>query len=260
MQYQDYTIYHQLNDKSLYIKVINNMMLTIYETNLIKNQFKYKLEIVNNIFDNCLKNKNITLKFMVLSNQLQIIVLYKTKIIDFEFEISLDEIELKNVQSLDLNKKVFELEQKIKIFEELTPIVFNYNNFNDQHNAQGIRMRPSISFYDKAQLICNHTIMTRIRGYINKPENKINKEDKERYDRISNYINPGDNIISQYNGHQVIIPPGKILKVWDDNNIAPKIYTCGIHNPHLGVMFWCGSEEYKDDVSNDFKLQDCIGL
>jgi hypothetical protein len=50
MQYLDYTIYHQLNDKTLYIKVINNMMLTIYETNLIKNQFKYKLEIVNNIF------------------------------------------------------------------------------------------------------------------------------------------------------------------------------------------------------------------
>jgi hypothetical protein len=260
MQYQDYTIYHQLNDKSLYIKVINNMMLTIYETNLIKNQFKYKLEIVNNIFDNCLKNKNITLKFMVLSNQLQIIVLYKTKIIDFEFEISLDEIELMNVQSLDLNKKVFELEQKIKMFEELTPIVFNYNHFNDQHNAQSIRMRPSISFYDKAMLICNQTILTRISGYINKPENKINKEDKERYDRILNYIKLGDNMISQYSHHQVIIPFGKILKVWNDNNIAPKIYTCGIHTPHLGVMFWCGSEEYKDDILDNFKLQDCIGL
>ena len=260
MQYQDYTIYHQLNDKTLYIKVINNMMLTIYETNLIKNQFKYKLEIVNNIFDNCLKNKNITLKFMVLSNQLQIIVLYKTDIIDFEFEISLDEIELMNVQSLDLNKKVFELEQKIKIYEELTPIVFNYNMFNDQTNAQSIRMRPSISFYDKAQLICNQTIVTRITQYINKPENKINKEDKERYYRISNYIKPSDTMISQYSFHQVIIPPGKILKVWDDNNIAPKIYTCGIHNPHLGVMFWCGSEEYKNDILDDFKLTDCIGL
>jgi hypothetical protein len=236
------------------------MMLTIYETNLIKNQFKYKLEIVNNIFDNCLKNKNITLKFIVLSNQLQIIVLYKTKIIDFEFEISLDEIELKNVQSLDLNKKVFELEQKIKIFEELTPIVFNYNHFNCQYNAQSIRMRPSISFYDKTQLICTQTIVTRISNYINKPENKINKEDKERYDRILTYIKLGDNMISQYHNHQVIIPPGKILKVWDDNNIAPKIYTCGIHNPHLGVMFWCGSEEYKDDILDDFKLQDCIGL
>lgn len=67
-------------------------------------------------------------------------------------------------------------------------------------------------------------------------------------------------MISQYSHHQVIIPPGKILKVWEDNNIAPKIYTCGIHNPHLGVMFWCGSEEYKDDILDDFKLQDCIGL
>jgi len=231
------------------------MMLTIYETNLIKNQFKYKLEIVNNIFDNCLKNKNITLKFMVLSKQLQIIVLYKTKIIDFEFEISLDEIELKNIQSLDLNKKVFELEQKIKIYEELTPIVFNYSR-----NAQGIPDRPSISFYNKAQLICTQTIATKISGYINKPENKINKEDKERYNKILNYINTGDTMISQYHHHQVIIPPGKILKVWDDNNIAPKIYTCGIHTPLLGVMFWCGSEEYKDDISDDFKLQDCIGL
>ena len=259
MQYQDYTIYHQLNDKTLYIKVINNMMLTIYETNLIKNQFKYKLEIVNNIFDNCLKNKKITLKFMVLSNQLQIIVLYKTDIIDFEFEISLDEIELKNVQSLDLNKKVFELKQKIKIYEELTPIVFNYA-FNDQPTQQSVAMRPSISFYDKAQLICTQTIATRITQYLAKPENKINKEDTERYDRISNYIKIADTMISQYHNHQVIIPPGKILKVWDDNNIAPKIYTCGIHNPHLGVMFWCGSEEYKDDILDDFKLQDCIGL
>ena len=260
MQYQDYTIYHQLNDKTLYIKVINNMMLTIYETNLIKNQFKYKLEIVNNIFDNCLKNKNITLKFMVLSNQLQIIVLYKTDIIDFEFEISLDEIELKNVQSLDLNKKVFELEQKIKLYEELTPIVFNYLHFDSQHNSQSIPMRASISFYDKAQLICTQTIATRITQYLAKPENKINKENKKRYDRISNNIRIADYMISQYHNHQVIIPPGKILKVWDDNNIAPKIYTCGIHNPHLGVMFWCGSEEYKDDILDDFKLQDCIGL
>lgn len=259
MQYQDYTIYHQLNDKTLYIKVINNMMLTIYETNLIKNQFKYKLEIVNNIFDNCLKNKNITLKFMVLSNQLQIIVNYKTDIIDFEFEISLDEIELKNVQSLDLNKKVFELEQKIKIYKELTPIVFNYA-FNDQRTLQSIPMRPSISFYDKAMLICTQTIANRIRQYLDKPENKINKENKKRYDRISHNINVGDNMISQYHSHQVIIPPGKILKVWDDNNIAPKIYTCGIHTPHLGVMFWCGVDEYKDDIHDDFKLADCIGL
>jgi hypothetical protein len=102
--------------------------------------------------------------------------------------------------------------------------------------------------------------MARISGYINKPENKINKEDKERYDRILTYIIDGDRMISQYSGHQVIIPPGKILKVWNDNNLAPKIYTCGIHNPHWGVMFWCGSEEYKDDIPDDFKLQDCIGL
>jgi hypothetical protein len=165
-----------------------------------------------------------------------------------------------NVQSLDLNKKVFELEQKIKIYEELTPIVFNYNLFNCQRNQQNIPMRPSISFYDKAILICNQNIATRISGYINKPENKINKENKERYNRISNNIKVADSMITQYHNHQVIIPPGKILKVWDDNNIAPKIYTCGIHNPHLGVLFWCGVKEYKDDISDNFKLQDCIGL
>jgi len=88
----------------------------------------------------------------------------------------------------------------------------------------------------------------------------MNKEDKERYDRISNYIKPGDTMISQYSGHQVIIPPGKILKVWDDNNLAPKIYNCGIHNPFFGVLFWCGVKEYKDDISDNFKLKDCIGL
>jgi hemerythrin-like domain-containing protein len=81
-------------------------------------------------------------------------------------------------------------------------------------------------------LICNQNILTRITQYINKPENKINKEDKERYDRISNYIKLGDNMISQYHNNQVIIPSGKILKVWNDDNLAPKIYTCGIHTPH----------------------------
>ena len=35
MQYQDYTIYNQLNDKTLYIKVINNLnnIINIAKTN-----------------------------------------------------------------------------------------------------------------------------------------------------------------------------------------------------------------------------------
>ena len=94
MQYQNYTISYQLNGegKTLFIKVINSIMFQSYETTIIKNNFKYKLEIVKNILDNCLTNKDINLKFNVFSKQLQIICLYKTEIFDFEFEIGLDEV------------------------------------------------------------------------------------------------------------------------------------------------------------------------
>jgi hypothetical protein len=122
MQYQNYTITYQLNGegKTLFIKVINSIMFQSYETTIIKNNFKYKLEIVKNILDNCLTNKDINLKFNVFSKQLQIICLYKTEIFDFEFEIGLDEVEIKNVESLDMNKRIYELENKIKIYEEYT--------------------------------------------------------------------------------------------------------------------------------------------
>jgi len=122
MQYQNYTISYQLNGegKTLFIKVINSIMFQSYETTIIKNNFKYKLEIVKNILDNCLTNKDINLKFNVFSKQLQIICLYKTEIFDFEFEIGLDEVEIKNVESFDLNKRIYELENKIKIYEEHT--------------------------------------------------------------------------------------------------------------------------------------------
>jgi hypothetical protein len=48
MQYQDYTIFNQLHveRQTLFVKVINNVMLTVYEATLMKNNCKYKLETI----------------------------------------------------------------------------------------------------------------------------------------------------------------------------------------------------------------------
>ena len=257
MQYQDYTIFNQaqVEGKTLFVKVINNIMLTVYETTLMRNNFKYDLDMVKNILDNCLTNKDINLKFNVLSKQLQIICLYKTEIFEFKFEIGLDEVELKNVQSLDLNKKIYELENKIKIYEEQTPIVFQL-----MVNPTKLALS-TCSFYNKAQLICRTTSFHQISTFINKPENNLVAKIKQRYDRIKTYMTKADSFMDGYNNQQIIIPPGKILKVWNNDNLKPKIYTYGIHNIiPLGEMFWLGSEEYKDDIPNDLMLLNMTGL
>ena len=264
MQYQNYTISYQLNGegKTLFIKVINSIMFQSYETTIIKNNFKYKLEIVKNILDNCLTNKDINLKFNVFSKQLQIICLYKTEIFDFEFEIGLDEVEIKNVESLDLNKRIYELENKIKIYEEQTPIVFQ-RTISETLLAQhvGNRNSDAYSFYNKAQLICRTKSSTKIKAFIDKPENNLVAKIKQRYDRIKTYMIYADDFINVYNQQQIIIPPGKILKVWNNDNLKPTIYTHGIYNGiPLGEIFWLGSCEYKDDISDDFRLLDMTGL
>ena len=260
MQYQGYTIFNQaqVEGKTLFVKVINNVMLTVYETTLMRNNFKYDLDMVKNILDNSLTNKDINLKFNVLSKQLQIICLYKTEIFEFKFEIGLDEVELKNVQSLDLNKKIYELENKIKIYEEQTPIVFQRTiNPTILNNMVAL----TCSFYNKAQLICRTTSFNQISTFINKPENNLVAKIKQRYDRIKTYMIYADSFMDGCNNQQIIIPPGKILKVWNNDNLKPKIYTYGIHNGiPLGEMVWLGSEEYKDDIPNDLMLLNMTGL
>ena len=266
MQYQGYTIFNQLHEgRTLFVKVINNIMLTVYETTLMRNNFKYDLDMVKNILDNSLTNKDINLKFNVLSKQLQIICLYKTEIFEFKFEIGLDEVELKNVQSLDLNKKIYELENKIKIYEEQTPIVFQrvidtriLDSDNDGTNRYNGHY--AYSFYNKAQLICRSSSSTRIKAFLDKPENNLVAKIKQRYDRIKTYMINADSFMDRYHCQQIIIPPGKILKVWNNDNLKPKIYTYGIYTVPLGEMFWLGSEEYKDDIPDDFKLLDMTGL
>ena len=264
MQYQGYTIFNQaqVEGKTLFVKVINNIMLTVYETTLMRNNFKYDLDMVKNILDNSLTNKDINLKFNVLSKQLQIICLYKTEIFEFKFEIGLDEVELKNVQSLDLNKKIYELENKIKIYEEQTPIVFQRTITQTVLNQMtDNRFGDSYSFYNKVQLICRSTSFNIISTFINKPENNLVAKIKQRYDIIKTYMIHAESFMNGYNGQQIIIPLGKILKVWNNDNLKPKIYTYGIYNGvQLGEMFWLGSEEYKDDIPDDFKLLDMTGL
>ena len=265
MQYQDYTIFNQLHveGKTLFVKVINNVMLTVYEATLMKNNCKYKLETIKNILDNCLINKEINIKINVFSKQLQIICLYKTEIIDLEFEFGLDEVEIKNIQSLDLNRQISDLRSQIKIYEEQTPIVFNCNNTNAILNASSMAgyTPVSYSFYNKAMLICNGKHIPRITAFIDKPENNLIAKTTERYNKIRTCMRSSEHFFTIYHGQQIIIPPRKILKVWQYDNLKPIIYTCGIHeNINLGVLFWCGIEEQKNDVSNEFKLHELTGF
>ena len=271
MQYQDYTIFNQLHveGKTLFVKVINNVMLTVYEATLMKNNCKYKLETIKNILDNCLINKEINIKLNVLSKQLQIICLYKTEIIDFEFEFGLDEVEIKNIQSLDLNRQISDLRSQIKIYEEQTPIVFSVTNTSqwlDWHvpdaDTKSSGCPTSYSFYNKAMLICNGVHISRIIAFIDKPENNLIAKTTERYKKIRTYMRSSASFFNRYNGvQQIIIPPRKILKVWQYDNLKPIIYTCGIHiNINLGVLFWCGIEEWKNDVPDEFKLHELSGF
>lgn len=265
MQYQDYTIFNQLHveGKTLFVKVINNVMLTVYEATLMKNNCKYKLETIKNILDNCLINKEINIKINVFSKQLQIICLYKTEIIDLEFEFGLDEVEIKNIQSLDLNRQISDLRSQIKIYEEQTPIVFSCNNTNAILNDSSMAGHTpvSYSFYNKAMLICNGPHILRITGFIDKPENNLIAKTTERYNKIRTYMRSSASFFTRYHAQQIIIPPRKILKVWQYDNLKPKIYTCGIHEGiNLGVLFWCGIEEKKDEVPDEFKLHELSGF
>lgn len=267
MQYQDYTIFNQLHveGKTLFVKVINNVMLTVYETTLMKNNCKYKLETIKNILDNCLINKEINIKINVFSKQLQIICLYKTEIIDLEFEFGLDEVEIKNIQSLDLNRQISDLRSQIKIYEEQTPIVFRCNNTNAVLTSSSTpscqNCEHSYSFYNKAMLICNGQHISRITAFIDKPENNLIAKTTERYNKIRTCMRSSASFFNRYHGQQIIIPPRKILKVWQYDNLKPTIYTCGIHEGiNLGVLIWCGIEEQKNDVPNEFKLHELTGF
>ena len=41
---------------------------------------------------------------------------------------------------------------------------------------------------------------------------------------------------TRYSGQQIIIPPRKILKVWQYDNLKPIIYTCGIHENIKNIL------------------------
>ena len=269
MQYQDYTIFNQLHveRQTLFVKVINNVMLTVYEATLMKNNCKYKLETIKNILDNCLINNEINIKINVFSKQLQIICLYKTDIIDLEFEFGLDEVEIKNIHSLDLNRQISDLRSQIKIYEEQTPIVFCCNNTNEWLNTHSANCHvngkcpTTYSFYNKAMLICNGTQIPRITAFINKPENNLIAKTTERYNKIRAYMRSSASFFTRYSKQQIIISPRKILKVWQYDNLKPIIYTQGIHeNINLGVLFWCGIEEWKNDVPDEYKAHEGTGF
>lgn len=277
MQYNDYTINYQLNDNTFYIKVINNIMLTIYETTIDSDNFKYKLSQIKNIFDNYLKTKDIILNFIVSYNKLTINTIYKTEFMDIDFDIILNQVEVSNVSTLDLNRKVFELEKeleniklkipllenKLQYYEDMTPIIFT-NNKQSCVQPSDIYY-PDVTFYQESHIrVFTQELHTKITTFCNESKSKnISESNKEKYKRIqeislARYISSDMLFASTpMNYYNIIVPPKKIVKVWLNNNNPPTILSEGVHKySGIGQVFliWLGSIKYKDDIPDNFEL------
>lgn len=279
MQYNNYTINYQLNDNTFYIKVINNIMLTVYETTIDSDNFKYKLSQIKNIFDNCLKTKDIILNFIVSYNKLTINTIYKTEFMDIDFDIILNQVEVSNVSTLDLNRKVFELEKeleniklkipilenKLQYYEDMTPIIFTHNKKYDPQNTNGNPVYyPDVTFYQESHIrVLLDSLHPKITAFCNESQSKnISESNKEKYRRIrdslATYINndmlSSKSVMDNYN---IIVPPKKIVKVWTNNNDPPTILSEGVHHyvrlPQIHLI-WLGSIKYKDDIPDNFEL------
>ena len=281
MQYNDYTINYQLNDNTFYIKVINNIMLTVYETTIDSDNFKYKLSQLKNIFDNCLKTKDIILNFIVSYNKLTINTIYKTEFMDIDFDIILNQVEVSNVSTLDLNRKVFELEKelenvklkipllenKLQYYEDMTPIIFTHNKQNNVHHSNTLVYYSDVTFYQESHIrVFTQELHTKITTFCNESKSKnISESNKEKYKRIqdslayhiSSDMLLDDNTRTHYN---IIVPPKKIVKVWMNDNNPPTILSEGVHKytkfGHVVKvhLIWLGSIKYKDDIPDNFEL------
>jgi hypothetical protein len=281
MQYNDYTINYQLNDNTFYIKVINNIMLTVYETTIDSDNFKYKLSQIKNIFDNCLKTKDIILNFIVSYNKLTINTIYKTEFMDIDFDIILNQVEVSNVSALDLNRTVFELEKeleniklkipllenKLQYYEDMTPIIFTNNKkYKPQFETSGNHVYyPDVTFYEESHIrvLLENSLNTKITAFCNESQSKnISESNKEKYRRIrdslATYIS-SDMLLSKshMDNYNIIVPPKKIVKVWTNDNNPPTILGEGVHRydrlPQIHLI-WLGSIKYKDDIPDNFEL------
>ena len=226
----------------------------------------YKLSQVKNIFDNCLKSKNIILNFIVLSQQLVINCNYNTELMDFNFDINLDEIKVENTNVLDLNKKVFELEKELKesreiisFYKEFSPIVFS----GFKINSSGYAEYADTSFYQKSIILCHLNVNSNINRIVSADISRLSIEEQNRYRRIRDnvYIYSGNN--TRYGGifdkkdlYDIIIPPGKMLKTWQNNNLEPTVYNQGIYKGIIlngSFLIWMGVEEYQYDIPENFE-------
>ena len=283
MQYNNYTINYQLNDNTFYIKVINNIMLTVYETTIDSDNFKYKLTQIKNIFDNCLKTKDIILNFIISYNKLSINTIYKTEFMDIDFDIILNQVEVSNITTLDLNRKVFELEKelenvklklpvlenKLQYYEDMTPIIFTHNKKNSVQflSNSTYLYYPDMAFYEESHIrVRERALHTKITTFCNESQSKnIDKSIKEKYKRIKEisltYYIDSDVLLNDHTrtNYNIIIPPKKIVKIWYNNNDPPTILEEGVHNcMHLQSIYliWLGSIKYKDDIPDNFELLD----
>ena len=278
MQYNNYTINYQLNDNTFYIKVINNIMLTVYETTIDSDNFKYKLTQIKNIFDNCLKTKDIILNFNTSCNRLIINTIYKTEFMDIDFDIILNQVEVSNITTLDLNRKVFELEKeleniklklpvlesKLQYYEDMTPIIFTHNKKSGVHTPSVSIYYPDVTFYQESHIrVREQALHTKITTHCSESQSKnISEYMKQKYSRIQGSLahhESNDMLLtkSTMDVYNIIIPPKKIVKVWYNNNNPPTILEEGVHcysKLEQIYLIWLGSIKYKDDIPDNFEL------
>lgn len=241
---KEYTIYHQLNDNKLYIKVINNILMGIYETFINQSKFPHKLTMV----DKLLSSKKVIINYILLKNQLLLNCCYKNDIVDIEFDITLDQIQVDNVDVLQLNKKIFELENELTVYKQQLEELNMYKIYNP------IIIYSATNYYKESKFYNNYTII--LNDNFKNFSTILDEKSKECV--YIEHIIKKINLLKQnqiYNSHQClnnitelhytfsykskcIIPPNKFIKFYFDND-KPKILKYGKH--------CCYSNNIRDD-------------
>jgi len=197
---------------------------------------------------------------------------------DIDFDIILNQVEVSNITTLDLNRKVFELEKeleniklklpvlesKLQYYEDMTPIIFTHNKKSGVHISGQTIYYPDVTFYQESHVrVQRDDIYSKINTHCKESQSKnISEYMKQKYSRIQGslaHYESNDMLLtkSTMDVYNIIIPPKKIVKVWGYDNNPPKILGEGVHcYAHIGqiCLIWLGSIKYKDDIPDNFEL------
>lgn len=131
----DFRVNISINEGTLYLRVIDEIILQIYEGQFKCHEFNFPLETIFEIIVQGLKGKeNIKMNFKKLSNKLLIEFNYKVELVNINFNVQLNEIpKSDSFDKLDLNKKILMLErsfnEKLKQLEQDIFIKLKTNGF-----------------------------------------------------------------------------------------------------------------------------------